>query len=82
VEENMLPECIPTCFKPLSTKPVGAYYNLLTRSCRPGEAVFDPYCGTGTVFAAATQLKLYATGVEKSPATYAIALKRLEGLKV
>ena len=62
-------------------KPVEAYTNLLTRSCRPGERILDPYCGTGTVFAAATHLKLYATGVEKSAATYAIALKRLEGLK-
>jgi len=62
-------------------KPVSGYVELLKRSVRPGDRILDPYAGSGTVFAAATMLKVYATGVERDPAAYGVMLKRLEGLK-
>lgn len=61
-------------------KPVALYSNLLQRSCRPGDRVLDTFAGTGTIFAAAHPLKLYATGVEVDPGSYGIALNRLKGL--
>jgi len=62
-------------------KPVQGYTELLKRSVRPGDSILDPYAGSGTVFAAATMLKVYATGVERDAAAYGVCLKRLEGLK-
>lgn len=62
-------------------KPVYLYTNLLQRSVVPGDSILDCFCGTGTVFVAATELKCYATGVEVDPNYYGIALKRLEGLR-
>lgn len=59
-------------------KPADLYCNLLKRSCAPGDHVLDPFCGRGTIFIAANRLSLYATGIEKSPATYGLALKSLE----
>lgn len=61
-------------------KPVALYQDLLKRSCRPGDRVFDPFAGTGTIFPAAHELKLIATGIEQDPAYYGICLKRLEEL--
>lgn len=62
-------------------KPVELFINLLRRSCRPGDRVCDPFAGTGTVFPAAHELKVIATGIEKEPAYYGIGVKRLEALK-
>jgi site-specific DNA-methyltransferase (adenine-specific) len=62
-------------------KPVALYSELLKRSCRPGDTVLDPFCGTGPLFPAAHEAKLYATGLEIEPATYAIAVKRLKELE-
>ena len=53
----------------------------LRRSINPGDAVLDPFCGTGPIFPAAHELKCKATGIEIDAASYAIAYKRLEGLK-
>lgn len=64
-----------------AAKPVEAYVDLLRRSCRPGDAVLDCFAGSGTILAAANQLKLRATAVEVDPAYYGLCLKRLEGLK-
>lgn len=62
-------------------KPVGLYRDLLLRSLRPGDAVLDPFCGSGPVFPAAHELKVRATGIELDSAAYGIAAKRLEALK-
>jgi ParB-like chromosome segregation protein Spo0J len=62
-------------------KPVALFADLLGRSCLPGDRVLDPFCGTGTILAAAHSLKLFATAIEKDQASYGIALKRLMGLK-
>lgn len=62
-------------------KPVALFLDLLKRSCNPGDSVLDPFMGTGTIFEAAHQLKLKATGIELSTESYGIALKRLEMIK-
>jgi len=48
-------------------KNVDLYVELLNRSCRAGEHVIDWFMGSGTIFPAATQLKLFATGIDESP---------------
>lgn len=58
-------------------KPVDLFIDLLSRSCYPGEHILDPFAGSGTVFPAATNLKLIATGYENVETSYHIALSRL-----
>lgn len=62
-------------------KPVEAYVELLKRSTRPGDIVLDSFAGTGTIFAAAHELGLSATGTEIELAAYGISLERIGGLK-
>jgi len=62
-------------------KPVALFEELLRRSCRPGDSVFDPFCGSGPIFAAAHVLKCRATGIEMDDTHYGIAVKRIDGLK-
>src|ERR1700676_726304 len=62
-------------------KPVGLYTDLLARSCRAGDSVLDPSCGTGTIFPAAHGGKIRATGIEMDATAYGIAVKRLGELK-
>jgi DNA modification methylase len=62
-------------------KPVALYSDLLRRSVRAGDAVLDPFCGSGPVFPAAHGLKCKATGIEIDDAACGIAAKRLEQLK-
>jgi len=61
-------------------KPVALYRNLLERSVRPGDRVLDCFAGTGTIFPAAHEMKIYATGIEMNPEYYGIAVKRLKAL--
>lgn len=63
-----------------ANKPVELYTNLLRRSCRPGDSVLDAFAGTGTIFPAAHELKVKATGIELSAEYYAIAVERLNRL--
>lgn len=46
----------------------------------PGDLVLDPFCGTGTTGAACLELGRRFLGVELSPASAALAKKRLRGL--
>jgi DNA modification methylase len=62
-------------------KPVALFEDLLRRTCLPGNAVLDPFMGTGTIFTAAHPLKIRAVGVELDPAAYGIALARIEDLQ-
>jgi DNA modification methylase len=62
-------------------KPVDLYRDFLTRSCRAGDSVLDPFAGSGTIFPAAHGLKIKATGVERDEVAYGIAVKRLGELK-
>lgn len=58
-------------------KPVNLFIDLLSRSIHPGDRVLDPFMGTGTIFPAAHEVKCIATGIERDPASYGIALARL-----
>lgn len=62
-------------------KPVEAYVELLKRSVAPGDVVFDAFAGTGTIFAAAAEVKCSAVGVELAQHAYGICLERIEELK-
>ena len=48
-------------------KPVALYKLLMEVSMTPGEQVLDPCCGRGTVFLAALQANMRATGIELHP---------------
>ena len=61
-------------------KPVELLTNLLRRSVRPGDKVFDPFAGSGSTIIACHELKLTCTGIEKDANAYGIALKRLRAL--
>ena len=61
-------------------KPVASFQNLLQRSVKPGDKVFDPFCGTGTIFEACHPFKCQATGIEMDAGSYGIALRRLQAL--
>ena len=62
-------------------KPYRLIQDLLLRSCLAGDSVLDPFMGTGTIFLAAHEIKVKATGIEKEAAAYGIAVKRLGALK-
>lgn len=62
-------------------KPVSLFADLIRRSCHAGEKIIDPCMGSGTIFEAATIHKCVATGIEKLPEAFGIAIKRLEELK-
>lgn len=62
-------------------KPVELYTDLLRRSTKAGDKVLDAFCGSGPIFPACHGLKLAAAGVEKDPASYAMAVNRLKELK-
>jgi ParB/RepB/Spo0J family partition protein len=63
-----------------AAKPVELYVDLLRRSVRPGDSVLDAFAGTGTIFPAAHQCKVYATGIEVNPEYYGISVQRLNAL--
>ncbi len=63
-----------------ANKPVELYSNLLRRSVRPGDCVLDCFAGTGTIFPAAHELKVRATGIEIDASYYGIAVQRLNAL--
>jgi DNA modification methylase/ParB-like chromosome segregation protein Spo0J len=62
-------------------KPVALFTDLLSRTCLPGNAVLDPFAGSGPVFSAAHGLKVRATGVELDQASYGIMCQRIAALK-
>lgn len=64
-----------------AAKPVALYTELLRRSARPGDRVFDPFAGSGPIFPAAHALKCLATGVEMVESHYGLALGRIAELK-
>lgn len=46
-------------------KPVELYEQLIRLSCIPDDCVLDPCCGSGTIFRAAQNTKVSATGIEQ-----------------
>lgn len=63
-----------------ANKPVELYVDLLRRSVRPGDSVLDAFAGTGTIFPAAHECKVYATGIEKASEYFGICVERLNAL--
>lgn len=61
-------------------KPVALYEDLLKRSVRPGDVVFDGFAGSGTIFPACHAQKCKAVGVEMNPEYYGICLNRIKDL--
>lgn len=48
-------------------KPVELYSHLMKLSFLPGEEILDPCCGSGTIFRAAKECGMRATGIELDP---------------
>lgn len=59
-------------------KPLQAMLQLVEDYSRRGEMVIDPCCGAGTTLVAAKMLGRYSIGIEKDPATAAIAARNLQ----
>jgi ParB-like chromosome segregation protein Spo0J len=62
-------------------KPVALFADMLRRSVHAGDAVCDPFCGTGPIIPAAHELKCRATAIEIDPSAYGIAVQRVKALK-
>ena len=62
-------------------KPVELYSELLKRSCLPGDFVIDFFAGSGPIFPAAEEQKVFATGIELNPKYHAMCVERLEEIK-
>ncbi len=65
-----------------TTKPIELIARTIANSSRPGEIVFDPFCGSGSTLLAAHQLERIGYGVELSPAYIAVVLERFAALGV
>lgn len=63
-----------------SQKPIALIQNLIASGSRPGDAVLDPFLGSGTTAAVAQQLGRAWVGIESNPAYVAMAAERLEGI--
>jgi site-specific DNA-methyltransferase (adenine-specific) len=61
-----------------TVKPLALMSYLITMGSRPGDIVLDPFSGTATTSIAAMLLKRDYVGIEKSPESHEIALKRLD----
>lgn len=62
-------------------KPVELYSELIKRSALPGDNVLDLFAGSGPIFPAAEEQKVFATGIEINPKYHAMCVERLEELK-
>jgi DNA modification methylase len=62
-------------------KPVALLQDLLSRSALPGNVIFDPFAGSGSVMAAAHPLKCITCSIELDPASYGIIIERVSKLK-
>ena len=58
-------------------KPALLYWELLSRSCLPGDEVLDPCCGTGPLLPAANALRLRATCYDLAGDAIGLASSRL-----
>jgi site-specific DNA-methyltransferase (adenine-specific) len=58
-------------------KPAELIARMISNSSRPGEMVYDPFCGSGTTIVAAHQLRRIGRAVEIDPAYLAVTLERL-----
>ena len=82
---HIYPDVIPcTADKNMShgalKKPVALFQNLLQRSVKAGDVVFDGFAGSGTIFGSRAH-KCQAIACELNPEYYGMAMKRLQALK-
>jgi len=63
-----------------TTKPVALMARMIANSSRPGDIVYDPFCGSGSTIVAAAQLKRVGYGCELDPGYLAVELERLAAL--
>lgn len=63
-----------------TTKPVDLIARMIANSSRPGEIVYDPFCGSGSTLLAAHQLGRIGFGVEVDPGYVAVTLERASAL--
>jgi DNA modification methylase len=77
VDRPQVSDLVPT------EKPVELIARMIANSTRPGELVYDPFCGSGSTIVAAHQLGRIGFGCELDPGNVAITLERLAllGLK-
>ena len=77
IDRPMASELHPT------TKPVDLIARMVANSSRPGELVYDPFCGSGSTILAAHQLGRVGYGCELDQGYVAVELERLSllGLK-
>lgn len=61
-------------------KPLPLLIDLLRRSAFPGDAVFDPFTGSGSTVVACHELKLACTALEQDVATYGQTALRIKSL--
>ena len=66
-----------------TTKPIELIARMVGNSTKPGEVVYDPFCGSGSTILAAHQLGRIGYGCQIDPGYVAVALERLSllGLK-
>jgi len=60
-----------------TTKPIELIALMLANSSRPGDLVYDPFCGSGSTIVAAHQLGRVGYGCEIDPGYLAVSLERL-----
>ena len=60
-----------------TTKPIELAARMIVNSSRPGERVYDPFLGSGSMLIAAHQLGRICCGLELDPGYVAVVLERL-----
>jgi ParB family chromosome partitioning protein len=62
-------------------KPVALIKELISRVCMPGQYMYDPFMGGGSIIQSAVEMKLFAMGCELAIESYAAAVARMAKLK-
>jgi DNA modification methylase len=63
-----------------TTKPVELIARMVANSSKPGDIIYDPFCGSGSTLVAAHQLGRVGYGIEIDPGYAAVTLERLAAL--
>jgi DNA modification methylase len=61
-------------------KPISAWADLLKRSAKPGDAIIDPFAGSGGLLSAGHNAGCNVTLIEQEAEYYGICLQRLQDL--
>ena len=63
-----------------TSKPIELIARMIANSSRPGELIYDPFCGSASTVVSAHQLGRTGYGCEIDPGYLAVALERLSML--